>query len=79
MGSAADHCLQWVQSNDEGLEKETTKVETKTGILVERQHNVVKATRPQGRYNKWERGKALSLCAFRLISLGLEISKSEKQ
>ena len=40
---------QAVQSNDEGLEKKTTKVETETSIPVERQNNVVKATRPQGR------------------------------
>ncbi|KAI9112770.1 hypothetical protein K1719_016273 [Acacia pycnantha] len=52
--------VQGVQSNGAGLEKKTTKVETETGVGGDNPDTISKATRPQGRYKRRERGKLVS-------------------
>ncbi|KAI4326893.1 hypothetical protein L6164_019415 [Bauhinia variegata] len=49
-----------VQSSDKGIEKNTTMIEMETSVPVDHLDTVVKATRPQGRYKKRERGKLVS-------------------
>ncbi|KAJ7952252.1 PIN2/TERF1-interacting telomerase inhibitor 1-like [Quillaja saponaria] len=50
--------VQAVQSN-EGIEKNTTKVEIETNVFVDAQGIAVKPTRSQGRYKKRERDESL--------------------
>ncbi|XVF13062.1 hypothetical protein REPUB_Repub08aG0175300 [Reevesia pubescens] len=49
---------QAVQTNDE-VDKNENQVETKTDVSNDTEEQVVKATRPQGRYKKRERGKVV--------------------
>ncbi|KAJ7944968.1 PIN2/TERF1-interacting telomerase inhibitor 1 [Quillaja saponaria] len=66
--------VQAVQSTDEGVEKNTTKVETEKNVSVDA---AVKATRPQGRYKKRERGKLVSAYSSKDLE-GILVKKGEK-
>ncbi|KAI4315463.1 hypothetical protein L6164_028271 [Bauhinia variegata] len=68
--------VQAVQSNDEGMEKNTTKMEVETGVSVDHRDTVVKVTRPQGRYKKRERGKLVSEYSLKDLE-GILVKKGE--
>ncbi|XP_028774795.1 G patch domain-containing protein 4 isoform X2 [Neltuma alba] len=68
--------VQAVQSSDTGVEKKTTKVETETTAVGDHPDTVSKATRPQGRYKRRERGKLVS--EYSLMDLeGILVKKGE--
>ncbi|KAF7828224.1 PIN2/TERF1-interacting telomerase inhibitor 1-like [Senna tora] len=68
--------VQAVQSNDTGVEKKTTKVETETSVVGDHLDTVSKATRPQGRYKRRERGKLVSQYSLKDLE-GILVKKGE--
>ena len=67
---------QAVQTNDEA-DKNDNQVETKTDVSNDTEEQVVKATRPQGRYKKRERGKLVNSYSSKDLE-GILVKKVEE-
>ncbi|XP_054824187.1 G-patch domain-containing protein 1 [Prosopis cineraria] len=68
--------VQAVQSYGTGIEKKTTKVDTETSVASDHPDAVSKATRPQGRYKRRERGKLVSEYSLKDLE-GILVKKGE--